>query len=635
MPHVPIRLCLCKKPRRHRELFLKKVKQFPRDHPVGCAPKPPSWETEAVAKGLQGKERINILHAFFLRNFESEMCGLYGIPQEDQWQYRGRADKPKLVWRQAGGAPAQHHPSSGREGRQWRLLQRRLEDLHLALNRSDPAELETKLVHVEGAFALTAKVCYPGSVTPDRPFTAWWRLLLSCGHREATAAEIDAFASAIGHTADGIERQAACERARAFRQWAKMATERGGGAAHAFTRIPKGWKEALVPGGWHPTGGPNGSSAETQRVVDAEIVKWQIPWAAVDTPPEQLPPWPIMERLVPSLDCEIRKAACSYSWRTGLGLDQMHPKHLTLASSQCLYMLGYFFYCCEAAGNWAEAMQYFTFFLLGKPTGSFRTIGLLNGLYRIWAKLKMPLVRAWAATIPRPYFSAGQGKSTEQAVGRILMQAEAARDDEEAACIIADIDKCYENVSHEKLVCAAKVHGFPLGILRLCIGMYRAARAVTWGGVFSKWVFSPRTLVPGCSVALWLLQLVMLTPLDELLSQLPRQVINLEVYVDDASLQLRGKKGEVFGAAVRASKALISAFEDGACLPISKTKGKVVASTAALATRIASSLKRWGYQAMKAVTILGVDAAAGRAGVHKPMRNRMNAQERGRAGGQD
>ena len=143
-------------------------------------------------------------------------------------------------------------------------------------------------------------------------------------------------------------------------------------------------------------------------------------------------------------------------------------------------------------------MQFFAFFLLGKPTGGFRTIGLLNGLYRIWAKLKMPLVRAWAAGIPRSYFAAGQQKSTEQAVGRILLQAEAAQADEEVACLIADIDKCYENVSHEKLVCAAKAHGFPLAILRLCLTIYRAARTVIWDGVFcSKWVYAPRTLVPG------------------------------------------------------------------------------------------------------------------------------------------
>ena len=130
-------------------------------------------------------------------------------------------------------------------------------------------------------------------------------------------------------------------------------------------------------------GGPEGSSAETQKVVDAEIIKWQVPWAATDEPPEDLPPWPTVERLVPALEEEIRAVCGTYSWRTGLGLDQLHPKHLAMASTQCLFTLGYFFYCCEAYGSWAETMEYFSFFLLAKPTGGFRTIGLLPGLYRI------------------------------------------------------------------------------------------------------------------------------------------------------------------------------------------------------------------------------------------------------------
>ena len=164
----------------------------------------------------------------------------------------------------------------------------------------------------------------------------------------------------------------------------------------------------------------------------------------------------------------------------------MHPKHVAMASTQCLFTLGYFFYCCEAYGSWAEAMEYFSFFLLTKPTGGFRTIGLLPGLYRIWAKIRMPLVRDWAARVPRAYFAAGLGKSTEQAIGRMLMQAETASEDEEVACLIADIDKCYENVKHGRLVQAARVHGFPLAILRMCLGIYRVARALTWNGVFSK-----------------------------------------------------------------------------------------------------------------------------------------------------
>ena len=158
-------------------------------------------------------------------------------------------------------------------------------------------------------------------------------------------------------------------------------------------------------------------------------------------------------------------------------------------------------------------MAFFSFFLLPKSTGGFRTIGVLPTLYRVWAKLKMPLDRAWSAGVPRSYFAAGVGKATEDAVGRLLLTAEAKQEGEEVACMIVDIDKCYEHVDHHKLLEAACRYGFPLAILRLCLAMYRAARALAWNGVYSKFVHSGRTVVPGCSIALWLVQLIMMSPL--------------------------------------------------------------------------------------------------------------------------
>lgn len=63
----------------------------------------------------------------------------------------------------------------------------------------------------------------------------------------------------------------------------------------------------------------------------------------------------------------------------------------------------------------------------------------------------MPLVRDWGASVPRAFNAAGVGKSTEQAVGRLLHAAEGLRPDQEAATFIVHIDKCYENVDHGRL----------------------------------------------------------------------------------------------------------------------------------------------------------------------------------------
>ena len=97
----------------------------------------------------------------------------------------------------------------------------------------------------------------------------------------------------------------------------------------------------------------------------------------------------------------------------------------------------------------------FSFFLLPKPAGGFRTIGLLPDMYRIWAKIRMALVRDWHIRVPRNYFAVGPGKSTEDAVGRVLLASEHIDNSQEAACLILDIDKCCENVSHLRIQEAA------------------------------------------------------------------------------------------------------------------------------------------------------------------------------------
>ena len=360
--------------------------------------------------------------------------------------------------------------------------------------------------------------------------------------------------------------------------------------------------------------------------MQAELEKWQPIWRAESQPPEPLPPWPVVERLQPFLHEEVRAEGRRFKWRTGLGQDQLHPRHLSLVSDECLYVVGFLFYLAEAQGAWPDAMSSIAFFLLRKATGGFRTIGLLTAYYRIWARLRMPMVRAWAAKVPRAFFAAGIGKSTETAVGRLLLAAEALDDaQQEAAAVIVDIDKCYENVGHVKLREAACRHGFPLGILRLCLAMYRSARRIGWAGVISEAIFASQSLVPGCSIALWLLQLLMLSPLDELVASLPPQVTNLEVYVDDATLQVIGRKRTVEDLTVDAAGRLFSAFTDGAGLPISQTKGRVTASCKELAERIATRLRQQGYKAAKSMTVLGIDVAAGRGGLHQPMRVRMRA----------
>ena len=90
-------------------------------------------------------------------------------------------------------------------------------------------------------------------------------------------AEIADWAEHCEEQADRLQQEAVQERSKAFRTWAEKATQNGGGAAHAYTKVPVGWKEAVVPGGAHPSRtnlGSEGVSSDPQKVVEAELAKW-------------------------------------------------------------------------------------------------------------------------------------------------------------------------------------------------------------------------------------------------------------------------------------------------------------------------------------------------------------------------
>ena len=103
---------------------------------------------------------------------------------------------------------------------------------------------------------------------------------------------------------------------------------------------------------------------------------------------------------------------------------------------------------------------------------------------------------------------------------------------------------------------------------------------------------------------------------------------NLEVYIDDGSMQVKGPKGRVASLAIKAGRALGQAFEIGCGLPVSKKKTKVTASSARLGNQVAAGLGMHGCKRARAALILGVQHTAGQRGAQRQGRIRMNASEK-------
>lgn len=401
-PPVPIRLKLMEKPREFRERVLKKAKAFPTFIPFGPRPKPPSWETEETIFRKIGQDKINTLHSLVVDGVVTDLANAFDICDGGRRLSRGIGSKPHFVWRHNGGAPCGSHPASSREGRLWRLAEKRASDIRSAVGRDN---LGQAFIHLNVLWEDL------NSLHPNfGNIISAWDLLLQQGRWEEFDQSLNYFINYSGSRADILEKEAANIRTQEFCSWENKPTEAGGGAAHAYAKVPKPGELPWYP--QDPT--PVGRSARPR------ILKQWSKQSCASGPtgrgmrrralPMIFPPWPIVARLTPLLDEEIHSVAATYTWRTGVGADQLHPKHLTLLSYPALFTISYLFYSIELVGCWPDAMRHFAFFLLTKPTGGFRTIGLLNTLYRIWARLRMPLVRQWGQSVPRSFFVAGVEK---------------------------------------------------------------------------------------------------------------------------------------------------------------------------------------------------------------------------------
>jgi hypothetical protein len=139
--------------------------------------------------------------------------------------------------------------------------------------------------------------------------------------------ETEAIAKWCAQAVDAEEKWAGNDRCAKFHKWAKDATKAGGGAAHAFAKAPQGRQAAVVPDGKRPPGAGLGTTSCPQAVVDAELDKWADTWRVDEANGTELPPWQLMEAVVPIFGEEVRAVCGGYRWRAGLSIHQLHHKH--------------------------------------------------------------------------------------------------------------------------------------------------------------------------------------------------------------------------------------------------------------------------------------------------------------------
>ena len=142
-----------------------------------------------------------------------------------------------------------------------------------------------------------------------------------------------------------------------------------------------------------------------------------------------------------------------------------------------------------------------------------------------------------------------------------------------------DLQRFYENVRLSHLLEAAKMHHFPLKVVRGLCCIYAGWRAVLFEGCISSSFEAWAAIVAGCSGATSMARLLLLSPLKRASAAGP--CVSLRNVVDDVLVNVTGTRCPVVKRATACVDSLPRNFA-GPGLPLAPGKTKHLASDAAL-----------------------------------------------------
>jgi hypothetical protein len=328
----------------------------------------------------------------WLSQVEQELADVQNLDGDMKEQFISRADGPNYRWQNVCGAVASEYQYSSVASRAWR-------------------EIATCCATLRRCITTPTEQCRPSPTSSVNRGAAIGRLRHLAEHRgpfgDPTGDQcssicgqaprvVAAAAVAESHNAHGrniiqkaavanaelIEDGLARTRLREWRQWMEGGRTRGLGRQHRFTRVAYGWTpdksgsgsqrhgtvplDAMEGDGGHEAGVGNGrvrvalgdddAPMGSQATAEQQADHWAAIWAEGKMVPR--PAWPSdmgppLRR--PTVE-ELRSAARTFPWGTGLAWDQLHPRLLDRLSDTRLEELITLLVKAEDTGEWPEAV---------------------------------------------------------------------------------------------------------------------------------------------------------------------------------------------------------------------------------------------------------------------------------------
>ncbi len=403
-----------------------------------------------------------------------------------------------------------------------------------------------------------------------------------------------------------LRRAAAAERAAridGWRQWVTQNLDNGARNAHKYLRIPGEWRPSttLTVDGV--------VTADPQALLAGYAAKYDRLWndaararrerrgqqqareppqrgsaESIRKPHGEEPPWrrgrsEPLPRPTPS---ELRDTASSFSKETVVAFDGIALRHYPFLSDAALSVVADIIEVVETVGEFPSQLYLTEMPMIGKPRGGHRAVASLVSLYRLWAKLRKPVVTEWEVSNDRPYLAAGKGRTPQGTVWRQASRAEAAvSEGRHAGTLLWDMAAFFESVKREPLWHRAKKLLFPLAILRAALIMYESARILSLGGAITAPMEAEDGILAGCGFAMALTRAYVISPLDVAVASFgPRSALpaTTDMYVDDLALAAEGTMREVVDRLSHAAGVLQRVIEGELDCRIELEKAAVVSS---------------------------------------------------------
>ena len=280
---------------------------------------------------------------------------------------------------------------------------------------------------------------------------------------------------------------------------------------------------------------------------------------------------------------------------------------------------------CERSGMWPVCWMATLAKFIPKPDGGERPILLLSLFYRLWIKARGAELASWEEEKGSPYDRALQGSSALRAALARAMRMEAAvASDKQAAVLMCDMEKFYDNVDLGHLISLATEVGYPRLLLLMGVLQYISPRFCSAGGHTSEAVTIYGSIAPGCGQAVGMTRPLLHAILEWAGCASP--LATLESYVDDlVMVVISPSVHAVASTAVRLGQALWGRLCEIGCL-VSNKKSKFVCSSKAMADAIQDMMlsKGWVVSITAEAKDLGVDMAAARKRCVKVQKVRLD-----------